>query len=56
MLAKAILAIAPYILEVLSPIARNIGYKLGEAFGNNSQKYRDILIPSPNNSSDSTEI
>lgn len=56
MFAKAILAIAPYILEVLSPIARNIGYKLGEAFGNNSQKYRNILIPSPNNSSDSTEI
>lgn len=56
MLAKAILAIAPYILEVLSPIARNIGYKVGEAFGNKSQKYRDILIPDPNNSSDSTEI
>ena len=56
MLAKAILAIAPYISEVLSPIARNIGHKLGEAFGNNSQKYRDILIPAPNNSSDSTEI
>jgi len=56
MLAKAILAIAPYISEVLSPIARNIGHKLGEAFGNNSQKYRDILIPYPNNSSDSTEI
>ena len=56
MLAKAILAIAPYISGVLSPIARNIGHKLGEAFGNNSQKYRDILIPAPNNSSDSTEI
>jgi len=56
MFAKAILAIAPYILEVLSPIARNIGYKVGEAFGNKSQKYRDILIPDPNNSSDSTEI
>jgi len=56
MLAKAILTIAPYISEVLSPIARNIAYKLGEAFGNNSQKYRDILIPYPNNSSDSTEI
>jgi hypothetical protein len=56
MLAKAILAIAPYISGVLSPIARNIGHKLGEAFGNNSQKYRDILIPYPNNSSDSTEI
>ena len=56
MLAKAILALAPYISGVLSPIARNIGYKLGEAFGNNSQKYRDILIPYPNNSSDSTEI
>ncbi|WP_228049960.1 serine/threonine protein kinase [Tychonema sp. LEGE 06208] len=56
MFANAILAIAPYISEVLSPIARNIGYKLGEAFGNNSQKYRDILIPAPNNSSDSTEI
>jgi len=56
MIAKAILAIAPYILEVLSPIARNIGYKVGEAFGNKSQKYRDILIPDPNNSSDSTEI
>jgi len=56
MLAKAILAIAPYISEVLSPIARNIGHKLGEAFGHNSQKYRDILIPYPNNSSDSTEI
>ena len=56
MFAKAILAIAPYISEVLSPIARNIGHKLGEAFGNNSQKYRDILIPYPNNSSDSTEI
>ncbi|MEG4998792.1 serine/threonine protein kinase [Microcoleus sp. B4-D4] len=56
MFANAILAIAPYISEVLSPIARNIGYKLGEAFGNNSQKYRDILIPPPNNSSDSTEI
>jgi hypothetical protein len=38
MLAKAILAIAPYISEVLSPIARNIGHKLGEAFGNNSQE------------------
>lgn len=56
MIAKAIFAIAPYISEVLSPIARNIGYKVGEAFGNNSQKYRDILIPDPNNSSDSTEI
>ncbi|MGB7709486.1 MAG: serine/threonine protein kinase [Microcoleus sp.] len=56
MLANAILALAPYILEVLSPIARIIGYKLGEAFGNNSQKYRNILIPSPNNSSDSAEI
>jgi len=56
MFAKAILAIAPLISEVLSPIARNIGYKVGEAFGNNSQKYRDILIPAPNNSSDSTEI
>ena len=56
MLANAILALAPYILEVLSPIARNIGYKVGEAFGNKSQKYRDILIPDPNNSSDSTEI
>ncbi|MEG4250562.1 WD40 domain-containing protein [Microcoleus sp. Pol10D4] len=51
-----IAAIAPYISGVLSPIARNIGHKLGEAFGNNSQKYRDILIPYPNNSSDSTEI
>lgn len=56
MLPTIIAAIAPYISEVLSPIARNIGYKLGEAFGNNSQKYRDILIPYPNNSSDSTEI
>jgi WD40 repeat protein len=56
MLPAIIAAIAPYISEVLSPIARNIGYKLGEAFGNNSQKYRDILIPAPNNSSDSTEI
>ncbi|MEG4110108.1 WD40 repeat domain-containing protein [Microcoleus sp. S13_C5] len=56
MLPTIIAAIAPYISGVLSPIARNIGYKLGEAFGNNSQKYRDILIPAPNNSSDSTEI
>ncbi|MEG5024204.1 WD40 domain-containing protein [Microcoleus sp. AT8-B5] len=56
MLPTIFAAIAPYISEVLSPIARNIGYKLGEAFGNNSQKYRDILIPAPNNSSDSTEI
>jgi hypothetical protein len=56
MLGNAILALAPYISEVLSPIARNIGHKLGEAFGNNSHKYRDILIPYPNNSSDSTEI
>ena len=56
MFANAILAIAPYISEVLSPIARNIGYKLGEAFGNQSQKYRDILIPAPNNTSNSTEI
>ena len=56
MLPTIIAALAPYISEVLSPIARIIGYKLGEAFGNNSQKYRDILIPYPNNSSDSTEI
>src|SRR6476661_4623406 len=56
MLPTIFAAIAPYISEVLSPIARNIGYKLGEAFGHNSQKYRDILIPAPNNSSDSTEI
>ena len=56
MLPTIIAAIAPYISAVLSPIARNIGYKLGEAFGNNSQKYRDILIPAPTNSSDSTEI
>ncbi|MEG4624370.1 WD40 repeat domain-containing protein [Microcoleus sp. w1-18aA5] len=56
MLPTIIAAIAPYISGVLSPIARNIGHKLGEAFGNNSQKYRDILIPAPNNSSDSTEI
>ncbi|MEG4421937.1 serine/threonine protein kinase [Microcoleus sp. LAD1_D5] len=56
MLPTIIAAIAPYISEVLSPIARNIGYKLGEVFGNNSQNYRDILIPYPNNSSDSTEI
>ncbi|MEG4272908.1 MULTISPECIES: serine/threonine protein kinase [unclassified Microcoleus] len=56
MLPTIIAAIAPYISAVLSPIARNIGYKLGEAFGNNSQKYRDILIPASNNSSDSTEI
>ena len=56
MLPTIIAALAPYISEVLSPIARNIGYKLGEAFGNNSQKYRDILIPYPNNSSDSTDI
>ncbi|MEG5034113.1 WD40 domain-containing protein [Microcoleus sp. AT3-D2] len=56
MLPTIIAAIAPYISEVLSPIARNIGYKLGEAFGKNSQKYRDILISAPNNSSDSTEI
>ncbi|MEG3957738.1 serine/threonine protein kinase [Microcoleus sp. herbarium2] len=56
MFAKAILAIAPYISGVLSPIARDIGHKLGEAFGHNSQNYRDILIPYPNNSSDSTEI
>ena len=57
MLPVAIIAaIAPYISAVLSPIARNIGCKLGEAFGNKSQKYRDILIVTPNNSSDSTEI
>ncbi|MEG4279750.1 serine/threonine protein kinase [Microcoleus sp. MON1_C1] len=56
MLPTIFAAIAPYISAVLSPIAENIGYKLGEAFGNNSQKYRDILIPAPNNSSDSTEI
>ena len=56
MLPTIIAAIAPYISGVLSPIARNIGHKLGEAFGNKSQKYRDILIPAPNNSSDSTEI
>ncbi|MEG4148083.1 WD40 repeat domain-containing protein [Microcoleus sp. Pol12B5] len=56
MLPTIIAAIAPYISGVLSPIARNIGHKLGEAFGNNSQKYRDFLIPAPNNSSDSTEI
>src|SRR6478672_398952 len=56
MLPTIIAAIAPYISGVLSPIARNIGYKLGEAFGNNSEKYRDILIPAPNDSSDSAEI
>ncbi|MEG5041307.1 MULTISPECIES: WD40 domain-containing protein [unclassified Microcoleus] len=56
MLPTIIAAIAPYISGVLSPIARNIGQKLGEAFGHNSQNYRDIMIPYLNNSSDSTEI
>ena len=57
MIAKAILAIAPYILEVLSPIARNIGHKLGETLGNKSQQWVEFLIPDPNQiSSDSTEI
>jgi hypothetical protein len=56
MLPTIIAAIAPYISGVLSPIARNIGHKLGEVFDHNSQNYRDILIPYPNNSSDSTEI
>ena len=57
MLAKAILAIAPYISEVLSPIARNIGHKLGETLGNKSQQWLEFLIPDPNQIfSDSTEI
>jgi len=57
MLAKAILAIAPYISEVLSLIASNIGHKLGETLGNKSQQWVEFLIPDPNQIfSDSTEI
>jgi len=57
MLAKAILAIAPYISEVLSLIASNIGHKLGETLANKSQQWVEFLIPDPNQiSSDSTEI
>ncbi|MBD1826406.1 serine/threonine protein kinase [Microcoleus vaginatus GB1-A2] len=57
MFAKAILALAPLISEVLSPIARNIGHKLGETLGNKSQQWVEYLIPDPNQIfSDSTEI
>ncbi|MEG4394214.1 serine/threonine protein kinase [Microcoleus sp. BROC3] len=57
MFAKAILALAPLISEVLSPIARNIGHKLGESLGNKAQQWVEFLIPDPNQiSSDSTEI
>ncbi|UNU26131.1 hypothetical protein [Microcoleus vaginatus] len=57
MFANAIRAIAPYISEVLSLIASNIGHKLGETLGNKSQEWVEFLIPDPNQiSSDSTEI
>src|SRR4028119_2510537 len=57
MLAKAILAIAPYISGVLSLIASHIGDKLGESLGNKAQQWVEFLIPDPNQiSSDSTEI
>ncbi|MEG5163801.1 serine/threonine protein kinase [Microcoleus sp. AT3-A2] len=58
MFANAIIdAIAPLILEVLSPIARNIGHKLGETLSNKSQQWVEFLIPDPNQIfSDSTEI
>ncbi|MEG4168456.1 MULTISPECIES: serine/threonine protein kinase [unclassified Microcoleus] len=58
MFANAIIdAIAPLILEVLSPIARNIGHKLGETLSNKSQQWVEYLIPEPNQIfSDSTEI
>jgi WD40 repeat protein len=57
MLAKAILAIAPYISGVLSLIASHIGHKLGESLGNKAQQWVEFLIPDPNQiSSDSTEI
>ncbi|MEG5014625.1 MULTISPECIES: serine/threonine protein kinase [unclassified Microcoleus] len=57
MFAKAILALGPLISEVLSPIARNIGHKLGETLGNKSQQWLEFLIPDPNQIfSDSTEI
>ncbi|MEG4225326.1 hypothetical protein QUA35_03985 [Microcoleus sp. N9_B2] len=57
MLPTIIAAIAPYISEVFSLIASNIGYKLGETLGNKSQQWVEFLIPDPNQiSSDSTEI
>ncbi|MEG3906477.1 serine/threonine protein kinase [Microcoleus sp. w2-18bC1] len=58
MFANAIIdAIAPLILEVLSPIARNIGHKLGETLSIKSQQWVEYLIPEPNQIfSDSTEI
>ncbi|MEG4943283.1 WD40 repeat domain-containing protein [Microcoleus sp. F4-D5] len=57
MFANAILALAPLISEVLSPIARNIGHKLGETLSNKSQQWVEYLIPEPNQIfSDSTEI
>ncbi|MBD1884102.1 serine/threonine protein kinase [Microcoleus vaginatus] len=57
MFAKAILALAPLISEVLSPLARNIGHKLGETLSNKSQQWVEYLIPDPNQIfSDSTEI
>ncbi|MEG4046387.1 serine/threonine protein kinase [Microcoleus sp. Pol17_C1] len=58
MFANAIIdAIAPLILEVLSPIARNIGHKLGETLSNKSQQWVEFLIPDPNQIfSDATEI